>query len=153
MFSMEVDGEKAVAHMRARAEGIPKAMAKVVTALAIKLHTAVTNRAPVLTGKLRRSIFWDTAINPDQAMGRVFVSADTPYARMLEYGGKTKAHDIVPTKAKALHFFVGGKEVFAKVVHHPGSTFKARRYVHGPFEEMQPEIIARIEAAMHEALK
>ena len=38
----------------------------------------------------------------------------------------TKPHEIVPAEAKSLHFFIGGKEIFTKHVHHPGT--KANPY-------------------------
>jgi hypothetical protein len=37
------------------------------------------------------------------------------------YEEDTKAHIIQPKNAKALHFFMGGNEVFATRVHHPGT--------------------------------
>jgi hypothetical protein len=128
-------------------------MGRIVTALTLKLLAAVQTRAPVKTGRLRRSIFEEVTINPAQALGRVYVSSDTPYARIQEYGGTTPPHDIYPTKASVLAFMVGGRKVFAKVVHHPGSKIPAKMYVHGPFEEMKPEIVARIEGAVREAVQ
>ena len=149
MFTMQVDSERVIAKMQAREVGIPKALANVVTALSYKLYAAVMNRAPVQTGKLRASIGREVVANKLQAIATIKTGKNIPYAKFVEYG--TKAHDIVPTKAKALNFMMGGKQVFFKKVRHPGT--KAMLYVHGPFEEMKPEIIARIEAAMHEALK
>ena len=152
MFTMDVNADRAIAHMAGIQARVPQKLGQVVTALALKLHAAVTRRAPVLTGKLRRSIFQDVTLNAVEAVGRVYVSPDTPYARIQEFGGKTKPHDIYPTKAQALAFMVGGKQVFAKVVHHPGSKIPAKLYVHGPFEEMKPEIIERIKGAVSEAM-
>jgi len=37
----------------------------------------------------------------------------------FEYG--TKAHSIFPVRAKVLHFFINGEEIFAKNVRHPGT--------------------------------
>ena len=149
MFTMHVDADRAVAKMDARASAVSAKMGQVVTALTLKLLAAVQTRAPVVTGKLRRSIFQDIAVNKAQALGRVYVDTTTPYAKFVEFG--TKPHDIYPTKAQALRFMVGGEPVFAKVVHHPGT--KAQFYVHGPFEEMKPEIVAKIEGAVGEAIR
>ena len=33
----------------------------------------------------------------------------------------TKPHEIRPKKASVLHFYIAGREVFATVVHHPGT--------------------------------
>lgn len=73
--------------------------------------------APVDTGRLRGSI---------QAQPRftfrgptVRVSADVNYATFVENG--TAPHVIRPRNAKALKFKIGGRVVFARVVHHPGT--------------------------------
>lgn len=49
-----------------------------------------------------------------------FDSTVAPYVVYLEEG--TGPHDIYPKFKKALKFDVKGKTMFAKVVHHPGST-------------------------------
>ena len=149
MFTITVDADRVIAKMDARKVAIPEAMGKVVEALTAKLLAAVMARAPVKTGRLRQNIFSEVKTNESQALGRVFVAPFVPYARFVEYG--TKPHDIYPSKAQALRFMVGGKAVFAAHVKHPGTM--ARLYVHGPFEELKPEIVAKIEAAMREAIK
>jgi hypothetical protein len=45
--------------------------------------------------------------------------ATTPQAEWTDKG--TRPHDIRPRNKKALRFKVGGRTVFAKVVHHPGN--------------------------------
>jgi hypothetical protein len=47
------------------------------------------------------------------------VIANADYSAALEYG--TKPHVIEPKSAKFLHFKKDGKDVFAKIVHHPGT--------------------------------
>jgi hypothetical protein len=49
----------------------------------------------------------------------VRVSADVSYATYVENG--TRPHVIRPRRRKALKFKVGGRTVFATVVHHPGT--------------------------------
>ena len=49
-----------------------------------------------------------------------FDSTIAPYVEYLEEG--TEAHDILPATRKVLKFEVNGKTVFARKVHHPGST-------------------------------
>ena len=49
-----------------------------------------------------------------------FDSLIAPYVEYLEEG--TGPHDIFPTLKKSLKFEIDGKTVFAKKVHHPGST-------------------------------
>lgn len=50
------------------------------------------------------------------------VSTSSPIMVFVE--NDTKAHIIRPVKAQALRFFVRGKAVFAKEVHHPGTRGK-----------------------------
>jgi HK97 gp10 family phage protein len=148
-FSMKVDADQVIAKLIERKARIPQNVNEVVKSLTAKLLAEVTSRAPVKTGRLRRSIFEEVTINEAQALGRVYVSPDTAYAKFVEFG--TQPHDIYPTKASVLAFMMGGKQVFAKMVHHPGT--KAQMYLHGPFEELKPEIVARIEGAVREGLK
>jgi hypothetical protein len=79
-------------------------------------------------------------------------SAGVPYAGILEYGGKTAAHDIVAVKAQALAFIAGGAQHFAKIVHHPGSTFKAYGSMGGALEALEGEITSGLKEAVLEAL-
>ena len=44
------------------------------------------------------------------------VLADKDYAGYVEYGNNQKGPYIYPVHAKALHFFMNGKEIFAKKV-------------------------------------
>lgn len=62
------------------------------------------------------------------------------YARIHEYGGKTKPHDIVPKHKKVLRFMVGGKAVFARKVRHPGSRMKERRFIRDPIKRNFPKL-------------
>jgi len=79
-------------------------------------------------------------------------SDDVPYAGILEYGGKTAAHDILPSKAKALAFVTGGAQRFAKIVHHPGSTIRAFAFMGSALDDLQDEIETGLKAAVLEAL-
>ena len=49
--------------------------------------------------------------------------------RSRNIGGRTAAHEILPDKAQALAFVVGGALRFARRVEHPGSTIPARAYL------------------------
>ncbi|MGH6851724.1 MAG: hypothetical protein ACREDJ_00695 [Methylocella sp.] len=79
-------------------------------------------------------------------------STGVPYAAIQEFGGKTAAHDIVAVKAKALAFSMGGEQIFAKSVHHPGSTIPARSYLRSSLAEMRDEIESGFKQAILEAL-
>ncbi|MFZ0495291.1 MAG: hypothetical protein WBE80_07345 [Methylocella sp.] len=79
-------------------------------------------------------------------------STGVPYAAIQEFGGKTAAHDIVAVKAKALAFGMGGSQVFAKSVHHPGSTIPARSYLGSSLAELGDDIESGFKQAILEAL-
>src|ERR1700733_406120 len=74
-----------------------------------KLSGAVLNQK---SGALARSI----ATTVDDSSANVSVSiatGDIKYAAIHEYGGVIPPHEIVPDKAKALAFIIGGKQAFA----------------------------------------
>lgn len=64
-----------------------------------------------------------------------------PYAAIHEFGGKTRPHRIEPRNAKALAFQMGGKDVFARYVNHPGSNIPARPYLRPALAAKQDEIL------------
>lgn len=72
------------------------------------------------TGQLRDSI------TARAERSRVTVGTNVKYARILHLGGKTRPHDIVPKKAKALSIPGIG---FRKRVRHPGSLIPARPFL------------------------
>ena len=74
--------------------------------------------SPVDLGTLRQSI---AASKVDKKTVKVMANATglAPYAAHVEYG--TKAHVIRSKNGKALKFKVGGKDVFATSVNHPGT--------------------------------
>ena len=103
----------------------------------VNLDGGVLNRR---SGALRESIELD--VQPQDALvaATIYANGDAPYAAILEFGGKTSAHEIVPDKAKALSFVIGGKRVFARRVQHPGSTFAARSYLGSALDEQSDDI-------------
>ena len=136
-FDVQIDDTR----VQTRLSGIPQkmhaALVRKTTVLRLELEAKVKAAAPVKTGALRRGVFSDQTDTATSVEGRVAESADVPYAKWVNDG--TSAHDILPSKAKALAFVVGGKQVFAKIVHHPGT--KANPYMTGTFQAMRPEIV------------
>lgn len=133
-------------------------LTKKVNALTLKLQARVQAKLSddvlhVRTGNLRRSIHSVVESGGTSITGQVSSSGDVKYAGIQEYGGKTPAHDILPDKAKALAFMVGGKQVFAAVVHHPGSNIPERSYLRSSLAEMKEEIREGISEAVKEGLK
>jgi len=105
----------------------------------------------VRSGALAASII--SSIENDGSDTSVSISsAGVPYAAIQEFGGKTAAHDIVAVKAKALAFSMGGDQIFAKSVHHRGSTIPARSYLGSSLAEMRDDIESGFKQAVLEAL-
>lgn len=109
-----------------------------------KLHGQMLNAR---TGRLASAVERMVETKGDSIVGEVFVNDSVRYAAILEYGGSTSPHDIVPDKAKALAFAAGGKHVFARVVHHPGSRFPARPYLASALGDEADEIAAALKLA------
>jgi hypothetical protein len=79
----------------------------------------------------------------------VSVIADAQYAAAIEYG--SRPHEIVPRRRKYLRFAVGGRVVFAKKVHHPGT--RAYEFLAKALEAQMPEITENIANAMERSLR
>ena len=103
-----------------------------------KLSGQVLN---VVSGDLRASIVGEATVDGNDVVGSVESMGDVKYAAIQEYGGKTAAHEILPSKADALAFIIGGALRFATRVEHPGSTIPERSYLRSSLEEMTGEII------------
>ena len=72
---------------------------------------------PVKTGRLKRSRVSRASYGGSRAA--VTVTYPPEYARYTDEG--TRPHLIVPRRAKALRFVKGGRVIFARRVHHPGT--------------------------------
>lgn len=103
-----------------------------------ELETAsrqVVNRAKVLapvdTGRLRASIRVEA--RRTFTLRTVFtIGSDVEYAAMVNDG--TRPHLIRPRNKQVLRFQVGGRVVYARVVHHPGT--KARPFLDRALREV-----------------
>ena len=110
---------------------VEKAFQRLITRLADFAYEEMRRRAPVRTGKLRRSI--------EKRVGRLKaeIGPTVPYAVFVERG--TRPHIITPVRAQALRFEIGGEVVFAKLVRHPGT--KPQPFVRETAEETARRII------------
>ena len=107
----------------------------------------------VRSGNLRRSIHSVVESGGTSIKGKVSSSGDVKYAGTHEFGGTIHVPDIVATKAKALHFVVGGKDVFAKSVKAHDITMPERSFLRSSLEEMRGEIVGGLNEAVGEGLK
>ena len=109
-----------------------------------KLHGQVLKQQ---SGKLARSIQQESHTEGEMVIGTVFSAGDVKYAAIHEYGGKTPPHDIIPNKAGALAFMMGGRQVFAAIVHHPGSVMPERSFLRSSLAEQASEITTGLKEA------
>jgi phage gpG-like protein len=84
---------------------------------------------------------------------RIGTSGDVKYAAIQEFGGTIPPHEIVPDKAKALAFAIGGKQVFAARVNLPAVTLPERSYLRSSLAEMAGEIAEGLSEAVADALR
>jgi phage gpG-like protein len=103
------------------------------------------------SGALKASISAEILNSGDTVQATVGSVGDVKYAAIQEYGGRTSAHEILPSKAKALAFLGGGGLRFAGRVNHPGSTLPARAYLLATLNEASDEIVAALAAVATEA--
>jgi phage gpG-like protein len=161
MLRAELDAGKLIAGLDTMPAQVVAAVATKMKALTInlqrhvitdKLHGQVLKQR---SGKLARSIQRETRTEGELVVGEIFSTGDVKYARIHEYGGTTKAHDIIPTKAQALRFAFAGAVggplgpnlVFAKVVHHPGSKIPERSFLRSSLADQASEIVAGLKQA------
>lgn len=112
-----------------------------------KLSGEVLN---VRSGRLRRSIQSRVEDADSNITGTVFQTADVPYGRIHEYGGTIHIPEVVPVKAKALRFSVGGKDIFAMRAKAHDVHIPERSFLRSSLKEQREEIIAGLKAAVTE---
>lgn len=141
-----VGGKETIAKIRNMSSAIEAALYVKAVTLALmlekyvktsKLNGQVLNR---ITGALARSINNKVDRVSNGVMARVFSAGDVKYAGIHEYGGVTPAHVIIPKKANALAFAMGGKMSFFAKVNHPGSKIPERSYLRSSLRDKSVEI-------------
>jgi phage gpG-like protein len=115
-----------------------------------KLFGGVLN---MRSGALASSIVATVDESAAEVSVRIGTSGDVKYAAIQEFGGTIPPHEIVPDKAKALAFAVGGKQVFAARVNLPAVTMPERSYLRSSLAEMAEEITGEFSQAVGEALQ
>jgi phage gpG-like protein len=137
-------------------ERLREALSAKATLLAAELEAKVQQKlaGEVLkarSGALARSIV--TTIEEGAAAVSVSIASngDVKYAAIHEFGGVIPPHEIVPDKAKALAFVVGGKQIFATRVNLPAVTMPERSYLRSSLREMADQIQEALSAAVGEA--
>ena len=104
------------------------------------LTPAIKAETPVRTGKLQKSTHHRISMAGTDQVLEISQNAKTYHG--VSYGifvrEGTKPHEIRPRDVKALHFFIGGREVFVMKVHHPGT--KPNDYPQRAYEKVSGEI-------------
>ena len=104
------------------------------------------------TGALARSIVATVDDSSANVSVSIATSGEIKYAAIQEYGGTIPPHEIVPDKAKALAFAIGGKQAFATRVNLPAIAMPERSYMRSSLAEMADEIAEELSAAAAEAM-
>lgn len=159
MITVQADETKAALFFSAMGKSIRANIARTVQAQTLlleghikadKLSGQVLNR---VTGNLRASIHSEFQDTGDQIIGRVYSDGTVKYGAIHEYGGIINIPDIYPVKAQALHFFAGGKEIFAKHVKAHQVNMPERSFMRSALADQRDAIIAALRAAIVSGLK
>jgi phage gpG-like protein len=146
------------AALAAMPERVRDALSSKATTLAAALQAKIQQKlaGTVLnarSGALARSIVATVDDSSANIAVSIATSGDIKYAAIQEYGGTIPPHEIVPDKAKALAFAIGGKQVFAARVNLPAITMPERSYMRSSLAEMADEIREGLSEAVVEAMQ
>jgi phage gpG-like protein len=158
VIKIEVDDSKAIARLEKIPDAVRAALLQRVSALTVQLAARVRAKLSgevlhVRSGALRASIFEDVQNTSTSVTGSVYSSGDVPYAAIHEYGGVIPAHEVVPVKAHALRFEIGGKTVFAMRANIPAIHMPERSYMRSSLAEMKEQIISELQEAIVGAMQ
>jgi phage gpG-like protein len=150
--------DKASAALADMPASLRDALAEKANALAAALEARIQQKLAgsvlnVRSGALARSIVATIEESSCGIAVTVAASADIKYAAIHEYGGVIPPHEIVPDKAKALAFLVGGKQAFAARVNLPAIAMPERSFMRSSLAEMADEIAASMTDTVVEAMK
>ncbi len=126
-------------------ERVRAALSAKASALAADLQAKIQQKLAgdvlnMKTGALAGSIGVTIDDSSADVSVRIALSADVKYAAIHEFGGTIPPHQIVPNKAKALAFAIGGKQVLAARVQISTVTMPERSYMRSSLAEMADEI-------------
>jgi phage gpG-like protein len=156
MLQVELQDDFSAA-LAAMPDRVRQALSSKANMLAIALEAKIQQKLSggvlnARSGALARSIIVTVDDSGADISVRIGPSGDVKYAAIHEFGGTIPPHEIVPNKAKALAFAVGGKQVFAKRVNLPAVTMPERSYLRSSLAEMAGEIVEGMrEAVTHSA--
>lgn len=133
----------------------------VINDLSVKLQARILNRpgTPVSADHRRKGWLANSVrAIPATAEGSTITGGTEAaggaawYGRLFEEGTFT-AYPIVATNTKALRFELGGQAVFVRSVVHPAFNPMKLGFMRPAFDEMEPEMVDKITAAVNEVMK
>ncbi len=110
------------------------------------LESSAKKRARFKTGNMRRGIHVSKSATAGDLNAEV--TSEANYSSGIEEGNDP--HVIVPKNAKVLAFTMGGEQIFARRVEHPGN--KPYPFMKPAGEEIRPKLIADLEKIIKEAV-
>lgn len=139
---IRITGDKELVRKLQRLSQIGRgaALSAAVTAGAAVIVNAAQEKAPYLSGTLRRSIHAEVTTEATRAIAEI--GTDVEYAAQREFGGTITAKN-----TPYLVFRVGGKLVRVKSV-----TQKATPYLRPAFDEKSDEAVSEMIAALKAAI-
>jgi phage gpG-like protein len=146
------------ASLAAMPDQVRQALSSKANMLAVALEAKIQQKLSggvlnMRSGALASSIIATVDESAADVSVRIGTSGDVKYAAIQEFGGTIPPHAIVPDKAKALAFVVGGKHVFAARVNLPAVTIPERSYLRSSLAEMAGEIAEGLSEAVVEATR
>lgn len=171
MITVTVEGDRAVAaRMSTISDGVRRALERKIHVLTLELqrkvkteHLSGPTGAHSLSvgkntdghtgGQLRASVRQEVTTSASAIVGSVGYSADVAYAAIHEFGGTINVPEIVPVKAKVLHFMMNGKDVFTRRVAAHTVTIPERAPLRTGFKEMADTIREGLKDAVKEGLR
>ena len=149
--------DTASAALAAMPERISAALAIKAGALAAELEARIQQKLSggvlqTKSGALAGSLGVTIDELPAGIAVRIATSPDVKYAAIHEYGGTIPPHEIVPDKARALAFLLGGKQTFAARVQIPTVTMPERSYMRSSLAEMADEVREGLIEAVEDGL-
>jgi phage gpG-like protein len=157
MFQLDLRDEYS-ASLAGMPDRVRQALSNKANVLAVALEAKIQQKLSggvlnTRSGALASSIIAAVDESSAGVSVRVGTSGDVKYAAIQEFGGTIPPHEIVPDKAKALAFAIGGKQVFAARVNLPAVTIPERSYLRSSLAEMAGEIGGELSQAVVEALQ
>jgi phage gpG-like protein len=157
MFTLSLSNEASAAFAK-MPDRVRSALSKKASSLAAELEGRVQQKLAggvlnVRSGALARAIVSSITDASGYISVAVAAAGDVKYAAIHEFGGVIPPREIVPEKAKALAFLIGGKQALAERANIPAVTMPERSYLRASLGELADDIRAGLSEAVAEAMK